>query len=149
MNRTTLTVFLVVVGGAGLYYILRRTPQDDEQFVDWLLDTTATTIAKVLDKHRQDVEFALRQCRAGQPNELAQTTQLRVECSVIKLSASRVSVTVSVVVLKAGKPEVITIRTAASWDDLPKEIRSEFIRNNPPEVHYVICEQPTNLTKAL
>ena len=34
------------------------------------------------------------------------------------------------------------LKLEVSWDDLPREIRSRFIKENPDELCYVIVEKP-------
>jgi len=107
-----------------------------------LLEQCAQQIASAMAMDKQAVDGTLKKCRAGHPDELAQRLHLRVDCGLKKISATRVVVDLSIGLLKADKPVLIQIKHEASWDDLPREIRSEFIRNNPSEIHYVICEQP-------
>ncbi len=112
----------------------------DNQFLQRLFDAAIIPISETLGASREDVRKALVQSRAGEPNELAQTSHLRVECAFKKVSPSRLAVTVSIIFLKDDKPLVSTVRLEASWDELPSQIRSEFIRKNPPEVICVITE---------
>jgi hypothetical protein len=113
---------------------------DDDAFLRGLLQAAAGQIAEALQLEEQDVGIAFQRCRAGQANELARQLCLRVDCSLKRSSASAVAVTLSIFTLKEGKPVVTQISRDASWDELPQEVRAEFIRNNPPEMHYVICE---------
>jgi hypothetical protein len=123
-------------------------PYDSDPFVNGLLEQCAQQIASALAMDKQAVDETLMKCRAGQPDPSAQRLHLRVDCGLRKISAVRVAVDLSICLLKADKPVLIQIKHEASWDELPGEIRAEFIRNNPPEVHYVICEQPATTENA-
>ena len=69
----------------------------DNQFLQRLFDAAIIPISETLGASREDVRKALVQSRAGEPNELAQTSHLRVECAFKKVSPSRLAVTVSII----------------------------------------------------
>jgi hypothetical protein len=121
----------------------RRNPRNDsDQFVGQLLTLSAQQIAKGLALNNSDVEAALLQCRKGDPNDLARKLKARIDCSLKKVSARKLAVVLSVAYEKDDKLTVTRIDQEVSWDDLPAEIRSRFITENPAELCYVIVEQP-------
>jgi hypothetical protein len=114
----------------------------DDSFLAALLQEAARQISDDLGLDAAEVSDALKQCRAGLPNELAGKIQSRVDCSFKKTSANRISVTLSISFLKDGKPWLTQVRQETSWDELPGEIRAEFIEKNPAELCYILCDFP-------
>jgi hypothetical protein len=117
-----------------------QKPPMEDPFLERLIEAAVAPLAETLGVGRQEASMALMQCRSGEPNELARKSQLRVQCSFKKNSPSRVAVMMSILFLKDGQPIVSTVNLEASWDDLPSEVRSEFIRKNPTEVTYALAE---------
>jgi hypothetical protein len=115
---------------------------NDGQFLSEILEAAAKELSEALAMNRQIVDVAIQDCRDGKPNEFARKIHLRIDCAIKKISAARASVTISIALTKDGQPIPIRIQREVSWDELPHEIRSEFIRNNPAELCYVIAEQP-------
>jgi hypothetical protein len=146
MKSSTATYGLAAVILAVLAaYVIhrRRNPgNDSDQFVGRLLTVAAQQIAKALALNNAEVEDALLRCRTGDPNDLARKLSARIDCSLKKVSASELAVVLSVAYQKDGKLMVTRIDQEVSWDDLPGEIRSRFITENPEELCYVIVEQP-------
>ncbi|HEY6183227.1 MAG TPA: hypothetical protein VIW67_13340 [Terriglobales bacterium] len=125
--------------------LLRRlfgSPFSDDEFVNGLIEEAVRKLSEVLEIAKEDLARAFEESREGKANELARRLGLRVDCSLKKISASRVSVTLSILTLSEGESILTKIQHEASWDELPREVRAEFIRHNPGEVHYVICDQP-------
>jgi hypothetical protein len=118
------------------------TSKSDDRFVSGLLDQAARCLAEALSLDASEVRRALSLLRQQGVESATTRDLLRVDCSLKKLSSTRMSVTLDVAFHKEGKLIITQIVQELPWDDLPSEIRSEFIRNNPEEIHYVICEHP-------
>jgi hypothetical protein len=143
-NTTIYGLAAVILAVLAIYAIRRRRNpgSDSDRFVNKLLSLSARHIAESLALNNTEVEAALLQCRSGASSDLAQKLNVRIDCSLKKVSASRLAVTLSVAYLKEGKVNLTRISQEVSWDDLPREIRSRFIKENPDELCYVIVEKP-------
>jgi hypothetical protein len=119
-------------------------PDAETALLSKLLDDAAEQISETVGEPKDKIAQAIRSWRRGQPSQLAQELHLRIECSFKKLSPSRVSATLWILLLNHDQPCPKPRDTVVQWDDLPRELRSEFIRHNPPEIIYVICEEPKN-----
>ncbi|MGD1086655.1 MAG: hypothetical protein ABSA47_18105 [Verrucomicrobiota bacterium] len=115
---------------------------NDSRFLSDILEAAARQLSETLAADRQAVDMAIKDCREGRANEFARKLHLRIDCTIKKLSAARAAVTISIALTKDSRPILARVHREVSWDELPREIRSEFIRNNPAELCYVIAEQP-------
>lgn len=64
------------------------------------------------------------------------TPVLHMECTFRKLSASTVEIEIVAAFLKDGKPMASTLSRQLSWDDVPANVRSDFIHTSQKELHY-------------
>ena len=141
-DRVTLTGTLTQIDWRNPHIaLIVDAKMEGNQVQTWSIEGPPPGFFRARDINKADVEAALLQCRTGAPNELARKLNARIDCSLKKLSASKLAVVLSVAYQKDGKLMVIRIDQEVSWDDLPGEIRSRFITENPAELCYVIVEQ--------
>jgi hypothetical protein len=65
---------------------------------------------------------------------------LKIEYSFVKKTASLVTLAVRVALSDGDKVKLITFDREMSWENLPQEVRSDFIRHGGKELHFVLCE---------
>jgi hypothetical protein len=91
---------------------------------------------KISEPELREALLKMREGRGGGPA----SGVVRVECALAKETANRIKLCLRVLCQTETKPEMISFERVLSWDGLPREIRSEFIRSGNKELHYVLCE---------
>ena len=121
---------------------------ESDRFARSLIDDIAREVAKKLNILESELSRALWNCREGKPTGDVLTAPLRVECTLTKVAANRIGVCVQMLCHQDERAVITSLKLEFSWDELPREIRSEFIRTGQPELHYVLCElAQTNQTE--
>ena len=82
---------------------------------------------QILSMLRQEAQDAARQDASS---------AMHLECTFRKLSAVTIEMEIVAAFLKEGKPMTSTLRRQLSWDDLPANVRSDFIHTSLRELHY-------------
>jgi hypothetical protein len=143
----TLTVALL------LWYVWRKfkppppsSPNESESdgFARSLINDVAREVARARNSSGEELAQALWNCRVGKPTGDVLIAPLRVECTLTKVAANRIGVCVQMLCQEDGRAAIISLKRDYSWDELPREIRSEFIKTGQPEQHYVLCELGQN-----
>jgi hypothetical protein len=118
------------------------SPNDSESdgFARNLMEEVARAAANKLNLETE-LSRALWNCRQGKSLGNVLTAPLRVECTLTKTAANRIGVCVQMLCQQDGRAVIISSKRECSWDELPREIRSEFIKTGQPELVYVLCEQ--------
>ena len=70
------------------------------------------------------------------PSEIA----IQLECTFRKLSSTLLEIEVVAVYLKDGNPMTTSLVRKLAWDDLPADVRRDFIRSGKSEIHYKMKE---------
>jgi hypothetical protein len=167
--RTTLGILaaLLAIGSAAFYLNKRRgmkqqKPDDEsankdlgdsrkprkpetDPFVTAIFSNIAKSISPSLNANVADVRDAfIRWRETGIRSDLL-AKFVKVECSFVKKSASVVTVTPRIAQTKEDKIKITTFEQDTPWEELPQEIRSEFIRNGGKEHVFVLCEMPSSV----
>ena len=61
---------------------------------------------------------------------------IHLECTFRKLNASTAEIEIVAAYLKEGKPHTSTLRRELSWDEIPEDVRRDFIHTGKAELHY-------------
>jgi hypothetical protein len=122
------------------------SPNDSESdgFARNLMEALAREAAKKLNLAETELSRALWNCRHGKPAGDVLTAPLRVECTLTKSAANRIDACVQMLCQQDGRPVITSLKRVFSWDELPREIRSEFIKTGQPELNYRLCELAQN-----
>ena len=121
-----------------------RKPETDP-FVSAIFSNIAKSISPSLNANVHDVRDAfIRWRETGIRSDLL-ANFVKVECSFVKKSASIVTVTPRIAQTKEDKIKITTFEQDTPWEELPQEIRSEFIRNGGKEHVFVLCEMPSSV----
>lgn len=97
------------------------------EIADKLAGQTGIPAEQILSLLRQDAKDT--ECQNATP-------ALHMECKFRKHSASIVEMEIVAVFFKDGKPMTSTLSRQLSWDDLPANVRSDFIHTSQKELHY-------------
>ena len=114
-------------------------PSEDDSFATTLLTDLAQQLAARLGMEPALVASELIAWRRQGTQSEGIRHLLRVECSVEKLTSSRIKLSLLAAQGSPAKAELITITKELNWDDLPKGIRREFNLSAERELHYVLC----------
>jgi hypothetical protein len=104
------------------------------------MDQIAGEVARKLKIPETELGRALWSCREGKPPGDVLIAPVRVECTLTKAAANRICVCVQMLCQQDKRAAITTLKRECSWDELPREIRCEFIKTGQSELHYVLCE---------
>ncbi len=122
------------------------TPRGSEsdQFARNLMDDAARQLAPKLNVPESELGQALWNCREGKPPGETLIAPIRVECAITKIASNQICLCVQMLCQQDGRSVITTLKRECAWDNLPREIRSEFIRTGQMELHYILCEFTKN-----
>jgi hypothetical protein len=117
---------------------------ESDRFARTLMDDIAGEAGKKLNIAETELSHALWNCREAKLVGEVLIAPLRVECTLTKIAANRIGVCVQMLCQKNGRAVITSLKRECSWDELPREIRSEFIKTGLIELHYILCELAQN-----
>jgi hypothetical protein len=150
----SVTGFIVTVSVvAGAWWLLTRNRNRsggqsavDRQFMQGVLGDAASAIAQNGDS--RDVEAlraALQELEGRRADPPILAPLLRLDYEVVKRTPSEVDLTVTVLLMVDGQARKVTSKSTVRWENLPNDIRAEFIRANVPSQAFTFFsrEAPT------
>ncbi len=117
---------------------------ESDNFARTLMDDIAGEVGKKLNLAEMELSRVLWNCREGKLVGDVLIAPFRVECTLTKIAANRIGVCVQMLCQKDGRSVITSLKRECSWDELPREIRSEFIKAGLSELHYILCEMEQN-----
>jgi hypothetical protein len=143
MRVQVLETLLIVALGLGVagYYSFRkiRGMRVEDERAEKLLSEIAHELAKALPATAEEIASALAVLKPNQQS-VATPSSLRVKCTFRKISPAMINFTVQADYAGDGKPTITTLAREISWDDVPRDVRREFIRTGEKELHYALGE---------
>lgn len=130
------------VGGYMVYNWFRKTEEKVEaEFKATILRSAARWLeTKLNGLSANQIEKALTQWLDEGKQAPMLTSILRIECQITR-GATECPIKVTVALEQEGKVIAGEIEQKVAWEDLPKEVRSEFIRTGNPVQVFVIVER--------
>jgi len=123
-------------------------PPPVDPFVEGILRNIAGTLPSSKNRSIEAITDDLLQWHKTGVHPASLIGVLKVECAFVKKSATIVSSAVRVALTEGDKVKVVTLDRDIAWENVPQQIRSEFIRNGGKEHHFVICETSNTVPSA-
>jgi len=138
-----LEILLILALGLGLasYYSFRkwRGKRVEDERAEKLRAEIAHELAAKLGATAEEIASALGALRPNHQS-VATPSSLRVKCTFRKISPAMIDFTVHAHYAGDGKPTITSLSREISWDDVPRDVRREFIRTGERELHYALGE---------
>jgi|GEM_PF-3670417 len=130
---------LALAVGVTAYWAYRRRLRHSRGRVDANAEQLYSEIARKLSEQMDappEQILAVLRGEAASPAEGKTPPPLHMECTFRKLNASSVEIMIIAAYFKDGKPVTSSFRRELSWDDIPSDVRREFIHTGKIEMHY-------------
>ena len=102
-------------------------------------------LSKVLEIPTEDILNILKSSESTD-SEKVRKVPLRLECRFTKLSPNNIKIHIDALYIKSNTPYSTSLTKEIAWDEVPQDVRSEFIHSGKVELIYVLggAETPAN-----
>jgi hypothetical protein len=109
----------------------------EDQQAERLRAEIARELAANLGVTTEEIAFSLDTLAAD--NQWAGSlSSLKIQCSFKKISPTLIHLVVNAYYAREGKPTMTTLERDISWDEVPRDVRHDFIRSGEKELHYAL-----------
>ena len=130
---------LALAIGVTAYWAYQRRLRNSRGRVDANAEQLYSEIARKLSEQMGAPPEQIMAVLRGEATSTAEgktPPPLHMECTFRKLTASSVEIMIIAAYFKNGKPVTSSLRRELSWDNIPPDVRREFIHTGKIEMHY-------------
>jgi hypothetical protein len=113
---------------------MAKSPKRKDSNAEALYEEIATKLSEQMNVPKEDVLKAIRP--ELKKSDAMPPISLRLECTFRKLNSSTLEIQVAAIYLRDGAPRTTTLTRILSWDEVPADVRREFIHTGKTELHY-------------
>jgi FtsZ-binding cell division protein ZapB len=136
--------FIIIIIFFSLYYVGRKTePRAEKYFDSLVIDMVVDLLQRKMPNSSGDLKQRIMDIVQNHALPDASLSSFsRAEYHLKKVNSEKISLTVTVLYI-ASKSEVVRLTSNGiiSFDDLPKEIRADFIQSRNTEKTYLLYQQ--------
>ena len=134
-------LLLVLVLGLTTYLVMKRRSRNGKAHTDdnaeQLYRDISEKLSKVLEVAPEEILGVLKNSDSGKTGNNSKIP-LRLECIFKKLSPINTVITINAVYIKSNTPFKTSLTRELSWDQIPSDVRREFIHSRKIELVYVL-----------